>query len=82
MNCGNNKQCSKLKVQKKNDPTNFFYSELEMLNNDILNLNKIKISLLYFFYGQFLLQSRMYGINLKTFELRIHPNHLYKMFQT
>lgn len=60
MNCGNNKQCSKLKVQKKNDPTNFFYSELEMLK----------------------LQSRMYGINLKTFELRIHPNHLYKMFQT
>lgn len=44
MNCGNNEQCSKLKVQKKNDPTNFFYSELEMLNNDILNLNKIKIS--------------------------------------
>lgn len=50
MNCGNNEQCSKLKVQKKNDPTNFFYSELEMLNNDILNLNKIKISQLYFLW--------------------------------
>lgn len=24
MNCGNNEQCSKSKVQKKNDPTNFF----------------------------------------------------------
>lgn len=45
MNCGNNEQCSKSKVQKKNDPTEFFfYSELEILNNDILNLNKIKFS--------------------------------------
>lgn len=45
MNCGNNEQCSKSKVPKKNDPTEFFfYSELEISNNDILNLNKIKFS--------------------------------------
>lgn len=62
MNCGNNEQCSKSKVQKKNDPTEFFfYSELEMLNNDILNLNKIKISLLYFSMASFYFKAECVG---------------------
>lgn len=62
MNCGNNEQCSKSKVQKKNDPTEFFfYSELEILNNDILNLNKIKFSQLYFFMASFYFKAEWWG---------------------